>query len=77
MRNLIFNLENLINKYQGIGYGTSSIKKELNSFKKYIQDGKIFVDVGGNKGIYTEGIFSNYKPSQVHIFEPANTNILN
>ncbi|MCF8342829.1 MAG: FkbM family methyltransferase [Chitinophagaceae bacterium] len=75
MRKIISKIQFLLDLYQGIGYGTSSIKKEMNSFFKFIPDGKIFVDVGGNKGFYTQGILEIYKPNQIHIFEPSKTNI--
>jgi FkbM family methyltransferase len=75
MRKIISKIQFLLDQYQGIGYGSSSIKKELNSFLKFIPDGKIFVDVGGNKGLYTKGILEIYKPKQIHIFEPSKTNI--
>jgi FkbM family methyltransferase len=75
MRNLISKLEFLLGLYQGVGFGASSVKQELNSFKKIISDGKIFIDVGGNKGLYTEGIIELYNPDQIHVFEPSKTNV--
>lgn len=75
MKDVIDKIDTLFAYFSGIGFGTNSIKKELNSFKKYIKDGKIFVDVGGNKGIYTDAILKIYDPLEVHIFEPSQTNI--
>ena len=75
MRKIMSTIQFLLDQYHGIGYGSSSIKKELNSFLKFIPDGKIFVDVGGNKGLYTKEILEVYKPKQIHIFEPSKTNV--
>ncbi len=59
----------------GIGFGSSSRKKELSSIKNFIHNGKIFIDVGGNKGLYTEEILNIFNPSEVHVFEPSNLNV--
>lgn len=68
-------LQRLLDLSQGIGYGSYSINKEVNSFYSFIPDGKIFVDVGGNKGLYSEALCNRFSPNQIHIFEPASTNI--
>lgn len=75
MRKIISTLQLFLDLFQGIGYGSATIKKELKSFKKYISDGKIFIDVGGNKGLYTKGLLEVYNPKQIHVFEPSKTNI--
>ncbi len=75
MRNLVSKFENFLGIIQGVGYGSASIKKELNSFKKFIPKAKIFIDVGGNIGTYSEGIIQIYQPDEIHIFEPAKKNI--
>jgi FkbM family methyltransferase len=75
IRKILTQTSYFLDLYQGIGYGSFSIAQELNSFKKHISDGKIFIDVGGNKGHYTEGIMKKYSPSQVHIFEPSKINV--
>jgi len=68
-------LEFLLEQTQGIGYGGSSIKKEISSLSKFIPNGKIFVDVGGNKGLYSEELLRIFNPDEVHIFEPSVTNV--
>jgi FkbM family methyltransferase len=75
MSRLLSKIDYWLGYYRGIGYGASSVKQELSSFRKFIPDGKIFIDVGGNKGFYTEGIINLFDPSQIHIFEPSHTNI--
>jgi FkbM family methyltransferase len=75
MWKVLSKIESKLDWLQGIGFGGSSIKQELNSFKKYIHDGKIFVDAGANKGKYTQGLLDMYDPSEIHVFEPAATNI--
>jgi FkbM family methyltransferase len=75
MRKIISKIQYLLDLSQGIGYGASSIKNELHSLIKFIPNGKIFVDVGGNKGLYTQGILDIYKPQKIHVFEPSKINI--
>lgn len=69
-------IDDLISKLQGLGFGSFSVKQELKSFRKYIKNGKIFIDVGGNIGNYTKCIFTLYNPEEVHIFEPSQFNNL-
>lgn len=68
-------IDQLANFCFGIGFGSFSIMQELESFREYIRDGQVFIDVGGNKGEYTEGILKLYNPQEVHVFEPSQTNI--
>jgi FkbM family methyltransferase len=59
----------------GIGYGAESIEKEIRSFRSFIPNAKVFVDVGANKGLYSEALIKQFKSlSQIHIFEPSNIN---
>jgi FkbM family methyltransferase len=67
-------LEYLLSKIQGISYGISSIDTEIKSIRKFVPDGEVFVDVGGNKGLYTEGLIRYFKPKEIHIFEPSDIN---
>lgn len=75
MRYFISILQRLLDLSQGIGYGTPSIQKEISSFYSLIPNGKIFIDVGGNKGLYTEAILKRFEPLEIHIFEPSKINI--
>ena len=75
MIKILEKLEFLLAQIQGIGYGGFSIKKEISSSRKYIPNGKIFVDVGGNKGLYTQEILRIFNPDEVHVFEPSRTNV--
>ena len=75
MRFIISIIQRILDFSLGIGYGTSSINKEISSFHSFIPNGRIFVDVGGNKGLYTEAILKRFSPHEVHIFEPSKTNI--
>jgi FkbM family methyltransferase len=73
--NLIEKISQKLDFWLGIGFGSSSIKKELSSIKKFIPNGKIFIDVGGNKGLYAMEILNLFNPSEVHVFEPSNLNV--
>jgi FkbM family methyltransferase len=59
----------------GIGYGALSIDSEIRSFKKFIPNAKIFVDVGGNKGLYSMGLIKIFDFQKIHIFEPSIFNV--
>jgi FkbM family methyltransferase len=59
----------------GIGYGAESIEKEIKSFMKFIPNGEIFIDVGGNKGLYSSTLLKKFNAKEIHIFEPCRQNI--
>lgn len=75
MRSIINLFQRFIDYYQGIGYGTATISKELKSIKKFIPNGNVFVDVGGNKGLYSAEILKLFQVKEVHIFEPSLCNV--
>ena len=59
----------------GIGYGSKSIRKEIDSFKAFIPDAKLCIDVGANKGLYTEALVNQFVGlKQIHLFEPSKLN---
>jgi len=64
---------------QGKGWGSASIKKEFSSVSSLLSKSpSLCVDIGGNKGLYTEEILRNFPLCNVVIFEPSisNSNLL-
>jgi FkbM family methyltransferase len=64
---------------QGKGWGTWSYKKEFLSVSSLLSKSpSLCVDIGGNKGLYTEEILRNFPQCKVVIFEPSisNSNLL-
>ena len=64
---------------QGKGWGAASIKKEFSSVSSFLsKPPSLCVDIGGNKGLYTEEILRNFPLCKVVIFEPSisNSNLL-
>jgi FkbM family methyltransferase len=75
MKKIISLVDKILSWLIGIGYGAVSIDSEIRSFKKFIPNAKIFVDVGGNKGLYSLSLIKMFKINQIHIFEPSIFNI--
>ena len=65
---------------QGKGWGTSTITEEINCCKQLLnRDPQLIVDIGANKGVYTEGLLKIFPDATYFLFEPSeyNLNILN
>jgi FkbM family methyltransferase len=75
MKKLLVLLNKIVSWLLGIGYGTESIENEIKSFMKFIPNGEIFVDVGGNKGLYSSTLIKKFNVKEIHIFEPCKLNI--
>lgn len=55
----------------GKGFDFGSMNKEFNLLKKFIdKDPKILIDVGANKGDYSDEMIKNYPNAKIYIFEP-------
>lgn len=67
-------IEFILGWVQGFGYSATLLDKEIRSFKGLIPKARVFVDVGGNIGLYTESILRNFDAAQIHIFEPSAVN---
>ena len=64
---------------QGKGWGSGTIKKEFSSVSSLLSKSpSLCVDIGGNKGLYTEEILRKFPLCKVVVFEPSisNSNIL-
>jgi FkbM family methyltransferase len=75
MKKLLILLNKMLSWLLGIGYGAESIEKEIKSFMKFIPNGEIFIDVGGNKGLYSSNLIKKFNVKEIHIFEPCKHNI--
>ena len=62
-----------ISRGKGLNF---SIKNEFSNFLKFNENINVFVDIGGNKGEYTEQIIKNFPNSEGFIFEPDSKNYL-
>ncbi len=66
-------------RLQGKGWGAGTIKKEFSCAASFFEKvPSLCVDIGGNKGLYTEEIYSRFSQCKIIIFEPSisNFNIL-
>lgn len=76
MSKIFYLFELFITLIQGKGYGSTSIKREVKSIKKFIKSNpNLILDIGGNKGIYTEELIKYFPNTEIHIFEPSATNV--
>ena len=68
-------IESMLAHLQGKGWGGATIKKEFSSVSSLLSKSpSLCVDIGGNKGLYTEEILRNYPQCKVVIFEPSISN---
>tara|TARA_B100001989_G_scaffold251612_1_gene231226 strand:+ start:169 stop:948 length:780 start_codon:yes stop_codon:yes gene_type:complete len=68
-------IELLIFNHQGKAWGSETIKDEVNACL-YLLNKKptVFIDIGVNKGLYTEYILKKFPDLESHLFEPSNLN---
>lgn len=64
-------------KVQGKGWGSGTVLEEFRAAHRLLgkENVNLCIDVGGNKGRYTDAILKHSPSSQIVIFEPAKTNI--
>ena len=71
-----FELETYAASMQGKGWGAASISSEVQSCISLVNgEPNVFVDIGGNKGLYTEAVLKKFPGTECHIFEPSSANI--
>ena len=71
-----FELELYAAKMQGKGWGGETMQQEVESCLSLLnRPPNVLIDIGGNKGIYTETLLRRFPGTPCHIFEPASTNI--
>jgi FkbM family methyltransferase len=76
----LFRLSNLVERTsahaQGKGYGTSTIKQEVNLVHRVLgRRPRLAIDIGGNIGDYTAELLTKTPDLEIHMFEPSSTNI--
>ena len=61
----------------GKGWGSGTVEKEFSAALSLLQLNKVnlCVDIGGNKGTYTEQIIKKIPTCNVVVFEPAESNV--
>jgi hypothetical protein len=71
MKKSLILLNKVVSWLLGIGYGAESIEKEIKTFMKFIPNGETFVDVGGNKGLYSSILMKKFGklPQKLKRFE--------
>jgi FkbM family methyltransferase len=61
---------------QGKGYGSKSIRREVRAAASLMpEQPHLIIDIGGNKGAYTDAVRDRFPSAEIHIFEPARSNI--
>lgn len=67
--------EIFISRYQGKGWGSTTIKHEISTCLFLLKKRpKIFIDVGANKGNYTKNIIKKIPDIECYLFEPSKVN---
>lgn len=75
---LLGKLERSLARRQGKGWGSGSVEHELRAAGSLLGSNtaiQLAIDVGGNVGNYTAAIRQAHPDAEVHMFEPASTNI--
>ena len=68
-------LEKINSIYLGKGWGSSTIREEVKTCIKLLKkEPYIFIDIGANRGSYTQEILLNFPKIECHIFEPSGQN---
>lgn len=69
-------LEQKIALLQGKGYGTATLTQEIFAAQKFFKTSpKIMLDIGANKGEYSQILCQKFPDAQIYAFEPSQTNI--
>ena len=77
MSKLLFFIERASAHLLGKGGGGRTVAKEFSSAVSLLQNKKpiLFIDIGGNQGIYTQEIAKQFPDCKVIVFEPSAKNI--
>ena len=72
----IYSLIDLYSSFaQGLGWGSGTIKQEINACLSLLRTKpNIFIDIGANKGLYTQGVLNEIGSIETHVFEPSELN---
>lgn len=70
-------LESVLAIRQGKGWGASSVEHEVRQCLSLLgHSPKTIIDVGANKGSYTDKVLSSAPDAQYYLFEPSEKNLL-
>jgi FkbM family methyltransferase len=73
---LLRSVEKRVLRAQGKGYGADSINDEVLASKMFLPKmPELLIDIGGNIGNYSAMLRKSFPLSEIHIFEPAESNI--
>ena len=74
---LLLYIERVATYLLGKGWGGSTVDKEFTAALSLLDCKKanICIDIGGNKGTYTEQLINKFSECKVVIFEPAESNV--
>lgn len=74
---LLFFVERIAAYLLGKGWGSATVEKEFAAAISLLDDKKvrICIDIGGNKGTYSEQIIKNFSECKIVIFEPSYSNV--
>lgn len=75
---LLMILEKIATYYQGKGWGSSTVKHEVEAILQLYPKGRkleLFIDIGGNEGEYSRHFNSLSPGTSIIIFEPSKTNL--
>lgn len=74
---ILFSVERIAAYLQGKGWGSSTVAKEFASAVSLLDKNglSLCIDIGGNKGTYTEEVVRKFPKAKVVVFEPAKVSI--
>jgi FkbM family methyltransferase len=70
--------ERWASKNLGKGWGTETILEEISQIQELVPHlhPSLCIDIGGNKGLYTEALLNRFPTAKIYTFEPAAANLL-
>lgn len=75
LTNILQFIELVSSRLQGKGWGSNTIKKEFLFASSFFDKAPtLCIDIGGNKGLYTEEIYKRFPQCKIIVFEPSITN---
>jgi len=76
MRSILSMLEQAVALAQGKGYGSNSVHREVQAAASLLRkEARLVMDVGGNKGTYVQAVRTRFPDAEIHVFEPAQSNL--
>lgn len=76
MQGFLHRIEKLSQRLQGKGWGSHTVDREIGHAARLL-GGEVSrcIDIGGNKGLYAEGLRRAFPTAGITVFEPSNTNL--